>query len=220
MTRETALSLLLTVLMIGSVFAGAITVTGAGGAGSTAATDGGSSPSTLDVVRNETNSNSNADEAYAIAPTDDGGYILAGKTETTNTIEGSTHDDLYLVKLDSGGNVEWSGTFSQGTATDDRAFDVVQTQDGGFAAVGRTTGGDGATDVYLVKVPNDGSTPEFTATYGGSGRPSVNPTDDATATTARRLIGRRCSTSRDRMVSVPTPCRGTDSSNRASRTAW
>ncbi len=45
--------------------------------------------------------------AYSVHQTTDGGYILAGFTD----INGTDNRDVYLVKADASGNMEWEKTF-------------------------------------------------------------------------------------------------------------
>jgi hypothetical protein len=70
------------------------------------------------------------DAAYCLIQTDDGGYALAGHTESF----GAGETDYYLVKIDSSGNEEWSRTY--GEYSFDEACCVVQTGDGGYALAG------------------------------------------------------------------------------------
>jgi halocyanin-like protein len=76
---------------------------------------------------------------YSVIEDADNDLIAAG-----TTIAGSEGDAL-LAKLDRGGNVLWERTQESGQSF----FDVVQTDDGGYAAVGTTGRNDG--DGYLNK---------------------------------------------------------------------
>jgi PKD repeat protein len=78
--------------------------------------------------------------------TSDGGFVFAGRTESF----GAGSSDIWLVKTDSAGVMEWNKTF--GTVKLEVAYSVIQTSDGGCMVVGYT--GDPAemdTDVYIVK---------------------------------------------------------------------
>src|SRR6266700_1058091 len=62
-----------------------------------------------------------------------GGYILAGYAVSIGYTTGS---DAWLLKLDGGGNVEWSKTY--GGQKDDNFLMAEPTHDGGYIAVGNT----------------------------------------------------------------------------------
>ena len=72
------------------------------------------------------------DEGRSIQQTSDGGFIIAGITESF----GGGDYDVWLVKTDAMGNEEWSRTF--GNDGRDVGNAVQQTSDGGFAVVGWT----------------------------------------------------------------------------------
>lgn len=103
------------------------------------------------------------DDAYSVIETLDGGYALAGFTNSS----GAGNYDGWLVKLDSEGNMQWNNTY--GGATADDLYIVVQTDDGGYALVGYSTSfGAGAADGRLVKVDSSGNL-VWSQTYGGAG---------------------------------------------------
>jgi predicted secreted protein len=87
------------------------------------------------------------DEAYSLVQTSDGGYALAGETQSF----GSGGRDFWLVKTDSNGKTQWNKTY--GGTGDDWAQALVQTGDGGYALAG-TTGsfGAGDYDLWLVRL--------------------------------------------------------------------
>ena len=106
---------------------------------------------------------SSIDIARSVVKADDGGYLLAGSTESF----GAGADDFWLVKVDSSGNHEWNRTY--GGPNSDYAFSTVGTSDGGYALAGRTRSfGSGGTDFWLVKVDSSGNH-EWNQTYGGTG---------------------------------------------------
>lgn len=87
-----------------------------------------------------------ADEGYSVQQTGDGGYILLGITVN----EGAGGLDLYLIKIDNGGNMTWKRPF--GGTSYDEGYSVRQTTDGGYILLGSTRSkGAGGTDMYLVK---------------------------------------------------------------------
>jgi predicted secreted protein len=110
---------------------------------------------------NRTYGGSQEDVAYSVDQTADGGYIVAGSTNSF----GSGNADFWLVKTDSNGNLQWNKTY--GDFYDDVGYSVQQTTDGGYAVCGYTGSlGAGYEDFWLVKTDSDGN-PEWNKTYGG-----------------------------------------------------
>src|SRR4030095_12871781 len=70
------------------------------------------------------------DYAASIIQTADGGYAVAGATQSF----GAGDYDMYIVKLDAGGTLQWRRT--AGGTFEDQAFSIIQTTDGGFAVAG------------------------------------------------------------------------------------
>jgi len=66
------------------------------------------------------------DMSFAVQQTTDGGYILGGRTDSF----GAGSSDFWLLKTNANGDSLWSQTF--GGPSDERAFSLQQTQDGGF----------------------------------------------------------------------------------------
>lgn len=107
-------------------------------------------------------SGSNSQQGRDVKQTSDGGFIITG-----NTTFGAGSTDLYLLKTDSSGTLEWTRTVG-GAADSEFGNSVLQTADGGYVAAGSTGSfGAGARDVYLVKTAADG-TLLWTSTFGGS----------------------------------------------------
>jgi hypothetical protein len=103
------------------------------------------------------------DYACSLVQTNDGGYCLAGYTLSF----GAGDADFWLVKTDPSGVAQWNQTY--GGTSDDKAFALVQTIDGGFALAGYTTSfGVGANDFWLVKTDVSGAI-MWNQTYGGIG---------------------------------------------------
>jgi hypothetical protein len=102
------------------------------------------------------------DEAYAITPTSDGNFIVAGYTESF----GAGSHDVYLLKIKPNGDTLWTRTY--GGIGDDEALAITPTSDGNFIAAGCTSSfGDNYFDVYLIKIKPNGDT-LWTKTYGGA----------------------------------------------------
>jgi uncharacterized repeat protein (TIGR02543 family) len=102
------------------------------------------------------------DVAFSVVKTFDGGYAIAGYT----TSYGHGNSDVYLVKTDSNGNMQWSNTY--GGTVEDYGNYLIQTSDGGYAIVGYTGsyGTGGSYDCYFVKTDSNGNM-QWNKTYGG-----------------------------------------------------
>jgi len=95
---------------------------------------------------------SGGEAAYDVHQTSDGGYILAGST----TSSGAGEFDVYLVKTDAAGTLQWQKTY--GGVNWEEAYSVQQTTDGGYVLAGYTASfGAGARDVYLLKTDAGGN---------------------------------------------------------------
>lgn len=105
------------------------------------------------------------DQFFSIEPTNDGGYIGVGLTDTSTVIY---DDQLWLVKTDAGGAEEWSKIYGGfGAENDDLGWEVQQTADGGYIVVGTTRSfGPGSQDIWLLKTDSNGDT-TWTKTFGG-----------------------------------------------------
>jgi hypothetical protein len=105
------------------------------------------------------------DEAVSVQETLDGGYVVAGETRSF----GEGDWDIWVLKLDSVGTVEWQHTYG-GRGRDTCSADpIVQTRDGGFVVTGRTSSyGAGERDVWVLKLDQSGAI-AWQKTYGGRG---------------------------------------------------
>jgi len=103
------------------------------------------------------------DDGSFIQQTTDGGYIMVGYTHSF----GAGSSDIWVLKLDSNGNVTWQKTY--GGSNTDSAKSIQQTKDGGFIMAGYTTSfGAGNYDVWVLKLDSNGNV-TWQKTYGGSG---------------------------------------------------
>ncbi len=107
--------------------------------------------------------------------TSDGGCIISGQTYSY-----SDDGDIWLVKLDSSGNIEWQRTYG-GERRDESADSIHQTNDGGYIFLGSTLSfGAGEWDFLVLKLDSSGDI-EWQRTYGGEYTEyanSIQPTRD------------------------------------------
>jgi len=102
-----------------------------------------------------------ADVGTSLIQTSDGGYAIAGFTESF----GAGEWDVYVVKLDASGNLQWTKTI--GGPKGDEGYSLIQTSDGGYVIAGYTNSfGAGKADVYVVKLDAKGNL-QWTKTIGG-----------------------------------------------------
>ncbi len=96
-----------------------------------------------------------------IQETDDGGYIVSGE------IDVAPGDwDVFLMKTDSAGNVEWQKIHKYGTYGDN-AYAVRQTtSDGGYILCGRLETSSSEADLLVIKTDSNGNI-LWDNTYGG-----------------------------------------------------
>jgi hypothetical protein len=103
----------------------------------------------------------NDDRGVSLIQTSDGGYAIAGHTKSF----GARETDVYVVKLDAHGNLQWTKTIGGKDFED--GYSLVQTSDGGYAITGTTTSfGAGDWDVYVLKLDAHGNL-QWTKTIGG-----------------------------------------------------
>jgi hypothetical protein len=99
-----------------------------------------------------------------ITPAAGGGYFIAGATSSF----GAGGLDAYLIKTDDTGGVVWQKTF--GGISDDYAFTVVATGDGGCVTAGWTaSSGNGYGDVFVVRT-DAGGAKVWEKTFGGDAK--------------------------------------------------
>lgn len=136
------------------------------------------------VVKIDSNSNilwersyggSGADIANAVQVTPDEGYIIAGNSNSTDgDVSGDDgSDDIWVVKTDSTGNIEWDQSYG-GSATDE-VNAIELTPDGGYVIAGTSessdsivSGNNGNTDYWVIKTDSNGNV-EWNRNYGGEG---------------------------------------------------
>lgn len=148
-----------------------------------------------------------------ILETDDGGYLLMGITNSNDgdvigyhqhlEVEFMTYSgapqDIWLLKLDNIGNIEWQKCY--GGSTYDSGNDIQSTQDGGYIIVGVTKSNNGDvngnhgeieypnieawnSDIWVVKVDSFGDL-QWQRCLGSDGSEGVTTSGSLTSTTDR-----------------------------------
>ena len=128
-----------------------------------------------DLQWQKTYGGSGWDELWSIELTNDGGYILAGHSNSSDGDVGGTHDttlDCWLVKLDSIGNIQWQKTY--GGSHEDSGRSIRQTSDGGYIVIGNAKSVDGDVaeqkgngDFWVLKLDYSGNI-EWQKSLGGT----------------------------------------------------
>jgi len=101
---------------------------------------------------NQTFGGLNQDYGRSVKQTSDGGYIIAGQTQSF----GNTNYSVYLIKTDVNGIEQWSQTSVDTNSTMGRS--VQQTTDGGYIITGLINYfGNDNIDIYLMKTDENGN---------------------------------------------------------------
>lgn len=109
------------------------------------------------------------DIAFSVEATVDGGYVLAGQTYSFGT-----PPSVWVLKVDTNGNVIWQKTYG-GTAVGD-ANSAQPTADGGYVVAGMIFGA-GGDDALVLKLDANGEV-IWQKSYGSGHAHSVHPTAD------------------------------------------
>ena len=100
-------------------------------------------------------SGTGTDQGFAVAQTSDGGFLVAG---TSNSFGGGDKDVL-LVRTDASGDPLWSKTY--GGSGEDAAYDIALTPDGGAIMAGQSGvsgGAGGGLNTYVIRIDAAGDT--------------------------------------------------------------
>jgi len=116
------------------------------------------------------------ESAKSVIKTQDGGYAIVGYTQSMDgDVEGKSNEsfDYWFLKFNASKELEWQKTY--GGSADDRANSVIQTNDGGYAVVGKSKSGDGDVlenagydDFWITKLDVNGSV-SWVQSFGYSG---------------------------------------------------
>jgi hypothetical protein len=99
-----------------------------------------------------------------IIATNDGGYLFAGNTDSTDggINQNYGESDFWVVKLDADGNIQWQNTYG-GSGFDD-VSKIIKTPTGEYFLIGHSTSNDGIFtnnngdyDVALLKIDPNGN---------------------------------------------------------------
>ncbi len=103
------------------------------------------------VIWEETVGGVSVDNAYSVKQTSDGGFIVVGSSVSF----GTENLDVYLVKLDPAGIVEWGREFGSGLV--EEGSDVWQNNDGSYIITGYVLTPNNETELLLLKVSSSGN---------------------------------------------------------------
>ena len=137
---------------------------------------------TLGAIKwQETLGGAGEDGAQAIQQTTDGGYVVVGWSSSNGDTAGDHDFDYWVVKLDTGGTVKWQKLY--GGLHDDTPYDIKQTTDGGYIAVGYSESNDGdvtghhgsitSVDYWVIKLDTIGNL-KWEKSYGGTQTDQAN----------------------------------------------
>ena len=116
-----------------------------------------------------------ADDAYGIAETNDGNFIIVGSSDSTDTdiSNNKGSDDFWVISISNLGILQWEKSF--GGSELDAAQGITKTPDGNFIIIGSSRSDDlditttkGGSDIWLLKITPDG-TKLWDKNIGGSG---------------------------------------------------
>lgn len=112
------------------------------------------------------------DYLFSVIQTSDGGYAACGLSKSDDApLHHPSGEDAYVVKFDANGQVQWQKCY--GGSLNEEAFQIIQTQDGGYAVATTAESSDGdvpphagGRDAWIVKL-NDTGKVMWTRVFGG-----------------------------------------------------
>ncbi len=107
-------------------------------------------------------SGNSTDYAQSLCLTADGGYMIAGRTDSFRL--GDNNYDMWLIKLNGDGHIIWQKIYTEGNASS-----ILQTIDGGYVVAGSTYSSLSAEmdDVWVLKLTSAGDI-SWQKSYGKS----------------------------------------------------
>lgn len=119
------------------------------------------------------------DEINAVVRTKDGGFVLAGSSNSGNSGEKTSANyggmDYWVLKIDRKGEIVWQNTF--GGIYNEQLRSLIATKDGGFIMGGSSNSPEGGTktqknighsDYWIIKIDEKGQE-QWQKTIGGKG---------------------------------------------------
>ncbi len=118
-------------------------------------------------IWDKTYGGSQDDKATSIANTSDGGFIISGYTASNDgdVSENAGFHDYWIVKITGVGDIQWEKSF--GFVGQDQAFQVIETSDGGYFAIG-----------YLDVLASEGAGNDFRNSTINTNRASLHSLGD------------------------------------------
>jgi len=92
-----------------------------------------------------------------VEQTSDGGYVIIGTTRSY----GAGDDDIYVIKVNAQGNIQWTKTYGHGDTDPEEGFSIKQTKDGGYIL-----GGAGYYEDYILMKTDAEGNLQWSKNYG------------------------------------------------------
>lgn len=138
----------------------------------------------LSKVGDWTYGGSRGDVPRAVAPTSDGGFVVAGYSNSNQSGEKSANSkggfDFWIVRINANGVKVWDKTY--GGSGDDLAQGIAAASDGGFVVAGpsnsnksgdKSDNSKGENDYWVIKIDANGNL-QWDKTYGGDKHEGAN----------------------------------------------
>jgi hypothetical protein len=116
------------------------------------------------ILWQKTFGGSSEDNCSELTKTSDGGFVMIGYTNSNDKDipQNKGKNDVWILKLDSLGNIEWSKTF--GGTNEDKGYSILQKQDEGFIFIASSNSYDGdfsnnkgLYDIWIVELDKFGN---------------------------------------------------------------
>lgn len=126
------------------------------------------------LIKQKTYGGTGSDQAYSITSTPEGGYLVSGRTYSTNGDVTGNHGsaDCWVLKLSAAGDIEWQKAFGGTKIEEGRS--IISASDGSSIVAGYSnsvngdvTGNHGDYDIWILKL-NANGTIAWQKTLGGT----------------------------------------------------